>query len=121
MSTAYQHTVPHLTFSPYPAYASHKPAKAPNRAWLLPGPAQPTFPTQAYYRLPSTRSTSPPEHAESTTTGGASYSDSCAGSASETSPSGAAGLDLLDYMSDRLSATFDPLPLDRSLATQAQM
>lgn len=72
-------------------------------------------------------SASPPEGPESVTTSGvASYEPSAtssnyAGSASDyESTSGAASVDLLDYMGNRLNGSFDPLPLDRSLAKQAQ-
>lgn len=73
---------------------------------------------------------SPPEPADSVTTGGptsydptATGSSSYAGSASEyemNGRDGAASVDLLDYMGDRLNGAFDPMPLDRSLAKQAQ-
>lgn len=75
-------------------------------------------------------SVSPPEPAPSATTSGVpSYdpsaaSGSHAGSAGDrdgpSSSGGAAGVDLLEYMADRLGGAFDPLPLDRSLAQQAQ-
>jgi len=70
---------------------------------------------------------SPPEAAESVTTSGVpSYEPSAtssnyAGSASDyDSSSGAASVDLLDYMGNRMNGSFDPMPLDRSLARQAQ-
>lgn len=50
-------------------------------------------------------------------------SSSYAGSTSgdyDSSTSAANGVDLHEYMQDRFSNAFDPLPLDRSLATQAQ-
>lgn len=77
-------------------------------------------------------SVSPPEAAESSTASGpsydpsgsyaASYAASYAGSSSDydTSVGSASGVDLMDYMSDRLHAAYNPIPLDRSLATQAQ-
>ena len=87
-------------------------------------------PSHGAYR---TTSVSPPEVADSSTTSGLSsavpsYSNSAtsssyAGSASEydsASSSGGTGVDLMDLLSDRLTGSFDPLPLDRSLATQAQ-
>lgn len=80
-------------------------------------------PQHAYGRI----SGSPPEAAESVTTSGvASYdpsasSSSYAGSASDyDSSSTTAGVDLIEYMSDRLNGSFNPTPLDRSLAKQAQ-
>jgi len=76
---------------------------------------------------------SPPEVAESVTTGSGitpSYgnsaysatSSSYAGSASGEydSTSSANGVDLQEYMQDRFAGAFDPLPLDRTLAVQAQ-
>jgi len=75
---------------------------------------------------------SPPEVAESVTTGSGmapSYgnsqysatSSSYAGSASEyDSTSSANGVDMQEYMQDRFTGAFDPLPLDRTLAVQAQ-
>ncbi|KAF2835594.1 hypothetical protein M501DRAFT_1007793 [Patellaria atrata CBS 101060] len=90
-------------------------------------------PTKGGYYTPpqnaaySRMSVSPPEAPHSGTTSGvASYepsaaSSSYAGSASDyESSQTSAGVDLLDYMGDRLSGAFDPLPLDRSLAKQAQ-
>jgi hypothetical protein len=80
-------------------------------------------PQHGYERI----SVSPPEAPDSVTTSGVpSYevsanSSNYAGSASEyDSTSGAASVDLLDYMGNRLHGSFDPLPLDRSLAKQAQ-
>ncbi|KAH7390667.1 hypothetical protein BKA66DRAFT_41661 [Pyrenochaeta sp. MPI-SDFR-AT-0127] len=70
---------------------------------------------------------SPPEAPDSVTTSGVpSYEPSAtssnyAGSASDyDSTSGAASVDLLDYMGNRMNGSFDPMPLDRSLAKQAQ-
>lgn len=69
---------------------------------------------------------SPPEAAESMTSGsGIGYSatsSSYAGSASGEydSSNSANGVDLHEYMQDRFTTAFDPVPLDRSLATQAQ-
>lgn len=77
---------------------------------------------------------SPPEASESVTTstgltptyGQSAYSAtsrSYAGSASGSdydSTSSASGVDLQEYMQDRFSGAFDPLPLDRTLAVQAQ-
>ncbi|KAK7180209.1 hypothetical protein DPSP01_012035 [Paraphaeosphaeria sporulosa] len=72
-------------------------------------------------------SASPPEAPESvTTSGGPSYepsatSSSYAGSASDYDSSGTTtGVDLMDYMGDRINGSFNPTPLDRSLARQAQ-
>jgi hypothetical protein len=78
----------------------------------------------AYSRV----SVSPPEGAESSTASGpsydpsGSYAASYAGSSSDydTSSGSASGIDLMDYMSERVHAAYNPIPLDRSLATQAQ-
>jgi hypothetical protein len=76
---------------------------------------------------------SPPEVAESVTTGSSmtpayghsAYSatnSSYAGSSSGEydSTSSANGLDMQEYVHDRFNGAFDPLPLDRTLAVQAQ-
>ncbi|KAL1646389.1 putative biogenesis of lysosome-related organelles complex 1 subunit kxd1 [Diplodia seriata] len=91
--------------------------------------------TEAYYPPQQTGhhgrlSVSPPEPADSVTTGGptsydptATGSSSYAGSASDYEMGGresAASVDLMDYMGDRLNGAFDSTPLDRSLAKQAQ-
>ena len=92
--------------------------------------AQPQY-AQAHRQPYGRISASPPEAPESVTTSGVpSYvpsttSSSYAGSASDydTSSSGGAptaNVDMLDYMNDRLSGAFDPTPLDRGLAKQAQ-
>ena len=73
-------------------------------------------------------SVSPPEAPESVTSGGPSYDPSATcssydGGASDydaSSNGSATSIDLLDYMNDRLTAVADPLPLDRSVAKQAQ-
>ena len=70
-------------------------------------------------------SASPPERAESVSTAGtglySAASSSYAGSDYEVSTTAGTSVDLLDYMNGRLSQAYDPLPLDRSLAKQAQM
>jgi hypothetical protein len=72
---------------------------------------------------------SPPEAPESTASGpsygNSAYSatsSSYAGSASGDydSTSSANGVDMQEYMQDRFNGAFDPLPLDRTLAVQAQ-
>lgn len=88
---------------------------------------------QQYYTPQShAYSVSPPEVAESVTTGSgvghsgysgySATSSSYAGSASGEydSTSSANGVDLQDYMQDRFAGAFDPLPLDRTLAVQTQ-
>jgi len=95
-------------------------------------PQKPSYQPYAQYPQYNTQSrisASPPEAAESVTTGSGvtSYdpsaaSSSYAGSASEydSSSTGASSIDLLDYMNDRLAGSYNPMPLDRSLAQQAQ-
>jgi hypothetical protein len=85
-----------------------------------------------YHPAPANRTyaVSPPETADSVTSGsgispsytasGYSTTSSYAGSEYE-SRNSANGIDLQEYVSERFSnMNFDPLPLDRSLATQAQ-
>ncbi|KAF2200830.1 hypothetical protein GQ43DRAFT_57645 [Delitschia confertaspora ATCC 74209] len=104
------------------AHAYYPAASLPINMPQKPGYYQPT-PHHGYGRI----SASPPEAPESVTTSGvASYepsatSSSYAGSASEYESNGAAaGVDLIDYMNERVQGSFDPMPLDRSLAKQAQ-
>ncbi|KAK0946946.1 hypothetical protein LTR29_001528 [Friedmanniomyces endolithicus] len=90
------------------------------------GPQQPFTPrhvrnSSAYSQL----SASPPERPESVSTSGAGLysaaSSSYAGSEYEVSTNGATSVDLLDYMNDRLSQAYNPIPMDHSLAKQTQM
>lgn len=104
----------------YPSYPSTSyPISVPQK----PGYNQYYPPQHSYGRVAA----SPPEAPDSITTSGVpSYEPSAssshyAGSASEyESTSGAASVDLLEYMGNRLNGSFDPMPLDRSLAKQAQ-
>ncbi|KAK4498586.1 hypothetical protein PRZ48_011244 [Zasmidium cellare] len=68
-------------------------------------------------------SASPPERPESvSSSGGGLYSAASSQYASsEYDSSGATSVDLLDYMNDRLSQAYNPVPLDKNLARQAQM
>lgn len=86
---------------------------------------------QPYYTPQShTYAASPPEAPESVSTGTTSYgnsaysatSSSYAGSASGEYDSSASanGVDMQEYMQERFTGAFDPLPLDRTLALQAQ-
>jgi hypothetical protein len=110
-------------------YASHYYGYPPSQPINMPPKqsyqAYPQYQHHAYSRIAG----SPPEAPESVTTGSGvpSYdpsaaSSSYAGSASEYDPStnGASSVDLLDYMNDRMSSAYNPEPLDRSLAQQAQ-
>ncbi len=93
----------------------------------MPGKSAYNAPPQPYS---SRISMSPPSVAGSSTNPSAapSYSNSAtsssySGSASgeyESSSAGGNGVDLVEMLSDRLNGTFDPLPLDRGLARQAQ-
>ncbi|KAI9842418.1 MAG: hypothetical protein M1837_007163 [Sclerophora amabilis] len=86
-------------------------------------------PPNAYKRA----SLSPPEVDSGTTSGTTSavpsysnsatssnYGGSTSGEYDSSGSSGGSGVDLMDLLNDRLSGSFDPLPLDRNLATQAQ-
>lgn len=53
-------------------------------------------------------------------TGSGSDYDAHAASSSSASANSAAGVDFQDYMQDRFSNSFNPIPLDRSMAVQAQ-
>ncbi|KYK55321.1 putative domain KxDL [Drechmeria coniospora] len=93
--------------------------------------AVPSKPNQ--YPAYSQYSISPPECEDSVSSGsGAPPSYTCSGysvtSASCVGHSGtdydstrsASGLDFQEYMQDRIANSFDPIPLDRSIAVQAQ-
>ncbi|KAI9873094.1 MAG: hypothetical protein M1830_000845 [Pleopsidium flavum] len=64
----------------------------------------------------STNPSAAPSYSNSTTS--SSYSGSASGEYE--SSAGGNGVDLVEMLSDRLNGTFDPLPLDRGLARQAQ-
>jgi len=87
-----------------------------------------------YYGGHDAYSVSPPEYASehgssSSSSGGASYghsgysaSGSYAGSSQGDydSSASASGVDFHDYMQDRFAESFNPIPLDKSMAKQAQ-
>jgi len=117
----------HTMYS-YPQYPHHQPSY-PSSSPLPINAKKPGYyypqPSQHYPRIPG----SPPEAPDSVTTSGVpSYepsatSSSYAGSASDydsSSGGAAAGVDLLEYMGDRLNGSLDSTRLDRSLATQAK-
>ncbi|KAL8736064.1 MAG: hypothetical protein Q9181_002596 [Wetmoreana brouardii] len=85
-------------------------------------PHNPPFPHPAPYTRVAI---SPPQPGSSANTSAVpsltsgSYAGSTAGD-SDSSNGGASGIDLVELMNDRLSIAVDPLPLDRSLARQAQ-
>jgi hypothetical protein len=106
-------------------YYGYQPSQPINMPQKQSYQAYPQYQQHAYSRMAG----SPPEVPESVTSGSAvtSYdpsasSSSYAGSASEYEPSsnGAASVDLMDYMSERVASAYNPMPLDRSLAQQAQ-
>jgi len=95
--------------------------------------SKPTYNANQYYTAPRTLySSSPPEAPESVTsssnlhsaysaTSNSSYAGSAiSGEYDTTSSNLGNGVDLHEYMQERFEEAFDPLPLDRSLATQAQ-
>ncbi len=49
-----------------------------------------------------------------------SYGGSASGEYESSASAAAGGVDLVERLSDRLNDAFDPIPLDRGLATQAQ-
>ena len=115
------HLLPSVTMSATHGYyypSASLPINMPQKPGQYPAPAH-----HGYGRV----SVSPPEAPESVTTSGvASYepsatSSSYAASASDYDSSGTtAGVDLIEYIGDRMHGSFDPLPLDRSLAKQTQ-
>ena len=106
----------------YYGYQPSQPINMPQKQGYQ---AYPQYQQHAYSRMAG----SPPEVPESVTSGSGvtSYdpsasSSSYAGSASEyeASSNGAASVDLMDYMGERVASAYNPMPLDRSLAKQAQ-
>lgn len=107
--------------------SSHSFYSLPQASYPINMPQKPGFFFPAQQHGYGRVSGSPPEAANSVTTSGvpsyepSSTSSNYAGSASDyESTSGAASVDLLDYMGRRVNGSFDPMPLDRSLAKQAQ-
>ena len=83
-----------------------------------PRPAQPALYSRPVLSPPSVGSSVNTSAVPSLTSG--SYAGSAVGE-NEATHSSAHGVDLIDMMTDRLGIAIDPLPLDRSLARQAQM
>ena len=127
-------------FSPYISYFSYSSAlpvtyvKMPSTQTLQPR-SPPTYPIGVPRKTPqytplaraapySHPAISPPQPGSSVNTSAVpsltsgSYSGSTTGD--ENSNAGASGVDLVELLNDRLSNAVDPLPLDRSLAKQAQ-
>ncbi|RMJ28268.1 hypothetical protein PHISP_00831 [Aspergillus sp. HF37] len=94
----------------------YQPAAAPmNIPSKTPAPAN-LYPIS---RVPG----SPPEVSDASTTAGSRTSGFSSGSISgdyESSSGSLSGVDVVDVLSDRMQETFDPTPMDRGLATQAQ-
>ena len=93
------------------AHPINMPSKAPAPASMYP-----------VSRVPG----SPPEFSDASTTAGSRTSGgltiSSAGGSGEYETSSAAysGVDVVDVLSDRMQDAFDPTPLDKGLAKQAQ-
>ncbi|MCJ1408754.1 hypothetical protein MMC19_002830 [Ptychographa xylographoides] len=108
-----------------PAAVARYTVTSPTMPLAMPGKSQ-HLPLAAGKPIPYRRAAiSPPSAGSSVNTSAVPSltSGSYAGSAfgdHDRSDSGAHGVDLLDMMSSRLSTAIDPLPLDRSLARQAQ-
>lgn len=86
---------------------------------------------QGYYHPDSTYSVSPPEADHSVSSGSGVASYSTPGYSATTSYAGsthgeydsersASGVDFNEYMHEHLAQSFDPLGLDKAMATQAQ-
>lgn len=91
------------------AYPYHAPSKAPAPAALYP-----------ISRVPG----SPPNYDDASTTAGSRSSGgltfSSAGRSYESSSASYSGVDVVDVLNDRMQDAFDPTPLDKGLARQAQ-
>ncbi|KAJ5132830.1 hypothetical protein N7448_006988 [Penicillium atrosanguineum] len=92
-----------------PAAAMHIPSKAPAPASMYP-----------VSRMPR----SPPEYSDASTTAGSRSSGgltfSSAGGDYDSSSASYSGVDVVDVLNNRMQNSFDPTPLDRGLAKQAQ-
>jgi len=105
-------------------YSSYPQPSAPMNMPTKPGYYYPSAQQATYSRM----SVSPPEATGSSTASGpsydpsGSYAASYASSANEydSSSGSASSVDLMSYMDDRLQRAYNPIPMDRSLATQAQ-
>lgn len=93
------------------AYHVNMPSKAP-------------VPASMYHisRIPG----SPPDYSDASTTagsrtsGGLTFSSAGASGDYESSSTSYSGVDVVDILSDRMQDTYDPTPLDKGLAKQAQ-
>ncbi|CAI7647878.1 unnamed protein product [Penicillium bialowiezense] len=91
------------------AYPYHAPSKAPASAAMYP-----------ISRVPG----SPPDYSDASTTAGSRSSGgltfSSAGRSYESSSASYSGVDVVEMVNDRMQDAFDPTPLDKGLARQAQ-
>ncbi|KAK4213037.1 hypothetical protein QBC37DRAFT_182031 [Rhypophila decipiens] len=129
------------TYSSHQYYTSSSALPIPTSSKGASGHQYPTYPSYYTSGGDSTYSVSPPEllseidtsvTSGSTGMGGATHSSYYSVPASSASYAGdevaydyssagsASGIDLNEYMSDRFSETFDPIPLDKCTAVQAQ-
>lgn len=109
-----------MSTSYYQYPAGSLPVNVPGKAPQSPYVSRHARSSSAYSQL----SASPPERPESVSSTGAglySSASSAYGGSDYDSSSGATSVDLLDYMNDRLSQAYNPIPLDKNLARQAQM
>lgn len=93
------------------AVPMNMPSKAPAPASMYPISRVPGSPTD--YSDASTT-------AGSRTSGGLTFSSAGASGDYEASSASYSGVDVVDVLSNRMQDAFDPTPLDRNLATQAQ-
>lgn len=93
------------------AYPMNMPSKAPVPASMFP-----------ISRVPG----SPPDYSDASTTagsrtsGGLTFSSAGASGDYESSSTSYSGVDVVDILSDRMQDAYDPTPLDKGLAKQAQ-
>ncbi|MCJ1297773.1 hypothetical protein MMC08_000561 [Hypocenomyce scalaris] len=107
-----------------PATAAYRQPTVPSMPLTMPGKL-PYYPSPTQTASYSRISMSPPEAGSSVNTSAvpsltsSTYGGSAAGDY-DSSNGGSSGVDLVEMLNDRLSNAVDPLPLDRSLARQAQ-
>ncbi|PSR85601.1 hypothetical protein BD289DRAFT_368274 [Coniella lustricola] len=109
--------------------SSYSPTQYYSSTLPMPVPTKSGYPT--YYHTESTYSVSPPEADVSVSSGSGVPSYSNSGYSATASYAGsshgdyesersASGVDFNEYMHEHLANAFDPLPLDKAVATQAQ-
>lgn len=108
---------PNLTMPP--AQTLHR--TTPSLPLTMPGKSS-YYAPPAYPAPYKSIAVSPPQPGSSVNTSAVPSltSGSYAGSDHDSSNAGASGIDLVEMLNDRLSIAVDPLPLDRTLARQAQ-